>query len=103
AGGSRTAVLLRENSPIPNSKIAGLIQSNCADCTSSSFLFPYQNLRLYGEFENGVNAGGRIEQVYPLGTVALLILVMACINFINPATARAGTRGREVGIRNSIG
>ncbi|WP_026965803.1 ABC transporter permease [Algoriphagus terrigena] len=103
AGGSRTAVLLRENSPIPNSKIAGLIQSNCADCTSRSFLFPYQNLRLHGEFENGVNAGGRIEQVYLFGTVALLILVMACINFINLATARAGTRGREVGIRKSIG
>ncbi len=103
AGGSRTAVLLRENSQIPNPKIAGLIQSNCADCTASAFLFPYQELRLHGEFENGVNIGGRIEQVYLFAFVALLILAMACINFINLATARSGTRGREVGIRKSIG
>lgn len=103
AGGSRTAVLLRENSPVPNPKIAGLIQSNCADCTSSAFLFPYQKLRLHGEFENGVNMGGKIDQVYLFGFVALLILAMACINFINLATARSGSRGREVGIRKSIG
>lgn len=103
AGGSRTAVLLAENSENPDSKISGLIRSNCAECTSVPFLFPYQKLRLQGEFENGVNAGGRIQQVYLFGAVALLILLMACINFINLATARAGTRGREVGIRKSIG
>lgn len=103
AGGSRTAVLLGENSENPNSKVAGLIKTNCPGCTSVPFLFPYQNLRLYGEFENGVNAGGRIQQIYLFGVVALLILLMACINFINLATARAGTRGREVGIRKSIG
>ncbi|WP_241265151.1 ABC transporter permease [Algoriphagus aestuariicola] len=103
AGGSRTAVLIRENSEIPNPKIAGLIQNHCAECTSSPFLFPYQKHRLYGEFENGVNAGGRIEQVYLFGFVALLILVMACINFINLATARSGSRGKEVGIRKAIG
>lgn len=103
AGGSRTAVLIRENSQIPNSKIANLIQSNCVDCSGSPFLFPFQKLRLYGEFENGGNTGGRIQQVYLFGTVALLILIMACINFINLATARSDTRGREVGIRKSIG
>lgn len=103
SGGSRTAVLLRENSPNPNSKIAGLIRAHCAECSSVPFLFPYQKLRLHGSFENGVNVGGRIQQVYLFGAVALLILVMACINFINLATARAGTRGREVGIRKSVG
>jgi ABC-type antimicrobial peptide transport system permease subunit len=103
SGGSRTAVLLRENSSNPNSKISDLIQANCAECTSIPFLFPYQKLRLHGEFENGVNVGGRIQQVYLFGAVALLILVMACINFINLATARSGTRGREVGVRKSFG
>ncbi|MBN7812570.1 ABC transporter permease [Algoriphagus sp. H41] len=103
AGGSRTAVLLRENSQLPNAKLSGLIQANCSECSSTAFLYPYAKLRLEGRFENGVNAGGRIEQVYLFGFVALLILVMACINFINLATARSGTRGREVGIRKSIG
>jgi putative ABC transport system permease protein len=103
AGGSRTAVLLRENAQIPNTKITGLIRNNCVDCTANLFLFPYQKLHLHGEFENGVNVGGKIEQVYLFGFVALLILVMACINFINLATARSGSRGREVGIRKAIG
>ncbi|GAA0878281.1 ABC transporter permease [Algoriphagus jejuensis] len=103
AGGSRTAVLLRENSQIPNQKIAGLIQNNCSECENVPFLFPYQKLRLHGEFENGMNVGGRIQQVYLFGAVALLILLMACINFINLATARSGTRGREVGVRKSFG
>ncbi|OOG77874.1 ABC transporter permease [Algoriphagus sp. A40] len=103
AGGSRTAVLLGENNPNPDSKIAGLIKSNCAECTGIPFLFPYEKVRLHGEFENGLSVGGRIQQVYLFGAVALLILLMACINFINLATARAGTRGREVGIRKSIG
>jgi putative ABC transport system permease protein len=103
SGGSRTAVLLREGSEIPNQKLAGLIAANCDVCTSTPFLYPYQELRLHGEFENGVNVGGRIQQIYLFGAVALLILVMACINFINLATARSGTRGREVGIRKAIG
>lgn len=103
SGASRTTVLLNENAEIPDTKIADLIQKNCSDCTSRPFLFPYHQLRLYGEFENGKNIGGRIQQIYLFGTVAILILMMACINFINLATARSGTRGKEVGIRKSIG
>jgi ABC-type antimicrobial peptide transport system permease subunit len=103
AGGSQTAVLLAENSPNPDSKIAGLIKANCAECSNVPFLFPYENLRLYGKFENGVNAGGRVEQIFLFGGVALLILLMACINFINLATVRAVARSREVGVRKSMG
>jgi ABC-type antimicrobial peptide transport system permease subunit len=58
---------------------------------------------LYNEFENGKSAGGRIQQIYLFGAVAILILVMACINFTNLSTARATSRSREVGIRKSIG
>ncbi|MFC5624742.1 ABC transporter permease [Algoriphagus winogradskyi] len=103
SGGSRTTVLLSENSEIPTDKIANLIQKNCTECTSQPFLYPYHKLRLHGEFENGVNIGGRIQQIYLFGIVAIVILIMACINFINLATARSGSRGREVGIRKSIG
>ncbi|MBN3583289.1 ABC transporter permease [Algoriphagus aestuarii] len=103
SGASRTTVLLNENAENPSDKIANLIQKNCSDCTSQPFLFPYHQLRLRGEFENGVSVGGKIQQIYLFGTIAMLILVMACINFINLATARSGSRGREVGIRKSIG
>ena len=103
SGASRTTVLLDENAENPSDKIGDLIQKNCSECTSRPFLYPYQKLRLQGEFENGVPAGGRIQQIYLFGAIAILILVMACINFINLATARSGSRGREVGIRKSIG
>jgi putative ABC transport system permease protein len=105
SGGTRTTVLLKSAAfaDRANQKIAGLIKNNCPDCTTSAFLFPYVKSRLYNEFENGKNAGGRIQQIYLFGAVAILILMMACINFTNLSTARATSRSREVGIRKSIG
>jgi len=105
SGGTRTTVLLRSSSAIDltNVKFADLIKKNCADCATTSFLFPYAKTRLYNEFKNGKNTGGSIQQLYLLGAVAVLILLMACINFTNLSTARATSRSREVGIRKSIG
>jgi putative ABC transport system permease protein len=103
SGGLRTAVMLKSNSGEANRKISGLIKKNCPDCTTDPFLFPYVKSRLYSDFENGINQGGRIQQVYLFGAVAILILVMACVNFMNLSTARSASRSREVGIRKSIG
>jgi putative ABC transport system permease protein len=105
SGGTRTTVLLKSSTfvDMANQKFADLIKSNCPDCATTPFLFPYVKSRLYNEFENGKNAGGRIQQIYLFGAVAILILVMACINFTNLSTARATSRSREVGIRKSIG
>ena len=105
SGGTRTTVLLKSSTFVDraNQKFADLIKNNCSDCSTAPFLFPYVKSRLYNEFENGKNAGGRIQQIYLFGTVAILILVMACINFTNLSTARAASRSREVGIRKSIG
>lgn len=105
SGGTRTTVLLKSSAfvDMANQKVADLIKNNCPDCTTTPFLFPYVKSRLYNEFENGKNTGGRIQQIYLFGAVAILILVMACINFTNLSTARATSRSREVGIRKSIG
>ncbi len=103
SGGSRTVVMLKSKSDEINYKLSNLIKKNCADCATTPFLFPYAKSRLYSNFENGINAGGRIQQVILFGAVAILILVMACINFMNLSTARSASRGREVGIRKSIG
>lgn len=105
SGGTRTTVLLKSSTfvDLANQKVADLIKSNCPDCATTPFLFPYVKSRLYNEFENGKNAGGRIQQIYLFGAVAILILVMASINFTNLSTARATSRSREVGIRKSIG
>ncbi|MVM38456.1 FtsX-like permease family protein [Spirosoma sp. HMF3257] len=67
------------------------------------FLQPYQEAYLYSNFKNGYQDGGRIEYVRLFGIVAVFILLIACINFMNLATARSVKRAREVGVRKVVG
>ncbi|GAB3494847.1 ABC transporter permease [Spirosoma knui] len=67
------------------------------------FLQPFQEAYLYSNFKNGYQDGGRIEYVRLFGIVAVVILLIACINFMNLATARSVKRAREVGVRKVIG
>ena len=67
------------------------------------FLNPMSNWHLFGEFKNGVIAGGRIQYVWLFGIIGLFVLLLACINFMNLSTARSEKRAKEVGIRKSIG
>jgi len=105
SGGSKTAVVLKSADvrDVASHKLSNLIKNNCDDCTTTPILFPYLDSRLYSEFDNGKSAGGRIQQVFLFGAIAVLILAMACINFMNLATARSANRSREVGVRKSIG
>jgi putative ABC transport system permease protein len=66
-------------------------------------LQPYAERYLRGNFKDGYIAGGRIEYVRLFSIVAVVILLIACINFMNLATARSAKRSREVGIRKVIG
>lgn len=59
--------------------------------------------RLYSNFENGKETGGRADYVQLFTAIAFFILLIACINFMNLATARSEKRIREVGIRKSMG
>lgn len=67
------------------------------------FLHPMKDWHLRSKFENGINVGGRIENVWLFGVIGSFILILACINFINLSTARSEKRAMEVGIRKSIG
>ncbi len=67
------------------------------------FLFPMKDWYLRADFENGIQSGGRIENVWLFGVIGLFILLLACINFVNLSTARSEKRATEVGIRKSIG
>lgn len=67
------------------------------------FLYPMERWRLYSNFENGVESGGRIETVSIFSIIAAIILLIACINFMNLSTARSEKRAREVGIRKTAG
>ncbi|RRB00016.1 ABC transporter permease [Larkinella rosea] len=67
------------------------------------FLQPESEAYLYSTFKNGQRDGGRIEYVRLFVVVAVFILFIACINFMNLATARSVKRAREVGVRKVVG
>lgn len=73
------------------------------DVVRELILHPMEQWRLYTQFENGKASGGMIDYVRGFTIIAFFILIMACINFMNLATARSQSRAREVGIRKSIG
>ncbi|MEX1238506.1 MAG: ABC transporter permease [Cyclobacteriaceae bacterium] len=63
----------------------------------------YSDRYLYDHYENGVQAGGKIEYVKLFSIIGLAILVIACINFMNLSTAKASRRVKEVGIKKVVG
>jgi putative ABC transport system permease protein len=66
-------------------------------------LWPMKDWHLYNNFTNGKQDGGAIKFVKLFSLIASIILLIACINFMNLATARAGQRAREVGVRKTLG
>ena len=72
--------------------------------TGHVFLFPMNQWRLYDQFDQGKQTGGgRIEYIRLFSTIAWIILLIACINFMNLATARSEKRSKEVGVRKVLG
>ncbi|HEV2478436.1 MAG TPA: ABC transporter permease [Puia sp.] len=67
------------------------------------FLHPVKYWHLYSTFRNGRIAGGFIDYVRMFSIIGVLVLIIACINFINLSTARSEKRAREVGIRKVMG
>ncbi|HLY69629.1 MAG TPA: ABC transporter permease [Puia sp.] len=64
---------------------------------------PYQEKYLHSTFKNGYIDGGRIEYVRFFTIIALFLLLIACINFMNLATAQSAKRAKEVGLRKVVG
>ncbi|MCX2740411.1 ABC transporter permease [Pontibacter anaerobius] len=86
-----------------NQKITGFIKQKLPTSNVSLLIRPYSDRYLYGTYENGVQAGGRIAYVRLFSIVAVFILLIACINFMNLSTAKASRRIKEVGIKKSLG
>ncbi|MEM9858105.1 MAG: ABC transporter permease [Bacteroidota bacterium] len=105
SNGPRTFVILNEgvDAKVVSDKIADFVTEKGQQNNVTLFLDQYSNRYLYGRFENGKRAGGRIEYVRLFGAIAIFILIIACINFMNLSTARASRRAKEVGIKKSIG
>lgn len=85
------------------SKMEDLIGKEHPEWIGDMFVEKYADRYLYNRWENGVRAGGRIDYVVLFSTIALFILIIACINFMNLTTARASKRSKEIGIKKSIG
>jgi ABC-type antimicrobial peptide transport system permease subunit len=88
-----------------NAKLSGLIAKyNPQNKENKLFLYQFSKQHLYGEFKNGVSTGGGvIEYVRLFMFLAIGILLIACINFMNLSTARSENRAREVGVRKVVG
>lgn len=103
--GPATFAVLREGSDAEavSRKIKDFVKARNDESNVSLFLQPFSNRYLHSTFENGVLTGGRIEYVKLFSIIAVFILVIACINFMNLSTARATRKAKEVGIKKSIG
>ncbi|PSL48017.1 FtsX-like permease family protein [Chitinophaga niastensis] len=91
------------NIDLLNNKMKGFVQQKDKDAASSLFLTRFSDRYLHGNYENGVQAGGRITYVKLFSIIAILILMIACINFMNLSTAKASRRMKEIGIKKVMG
>lgn len=100
-----TFIKLKDNSTFASTDAAlrKLIASKERVYKLEAFLSPFSKSHLYSEYENGKLVGGRIDQVKLFLFLAICVLFIACINYMNLSTARSEKRAREVGVRKALG
>ena len=103
--GPEVFMVLKEGTAIEQfkNKISGMIGVRQENTTRTLTVVPYSDHYLYGNYENGKQAGGRIEYVRMFSIIALIILIIASINFMNLSTAKASRRLKEIGIKKAVG
>ncbi len=101
----RTYAILKPNTDLVefNAKIKNFLKTKNEHFTETYFAQVYAEQYLHGNYENGTVAGGRIQYVLLFSIIAILILIIACVNFVNMSTAKASTRLREIGVKKSVG
>ncbi len=103
--GPRAYVLLAPGVSLDkvNAKLKNYTKTKHKDSNVELFLQNYGDSYLHSNWEGGKLIGGRIDYVKIFAIVAIIILMIACINFMNLATARSLKRAREIGVRKVIG
>jgi putative ABC transport system permease protein len=103
----QTFVLLKGGTDVEqfNKKIAELVRTKTEGEANhrTPFIARYADSYMFGKYENGKQAGGRIEYVRLFSIIAIFIVLIACINFMNLSTARASRRIKEVGMKKAVG
>jgi ABC-type antimicrobial peptide transport system permease subunit len=101
-----TYVMIKPGTDIAqlNNKLSKLLsQKSKHNQHRTLFLKQYADNYLHGQYENGKESGGRIEYVILFSTIAIFILLIACINFMNLSTAQTLRKAKETGIKKVIG
>jgi len=103
--GPFTYLVLKKGTDINtfSEKISDYISTKTESTHRKLFMASYSKSYLYDMNDNGILGGGRIEYVRLFSIIAIFILVIACINFMNLATSRASRRMKEVGIKKAVG
>ena len=103
--GPHNFVLLKKGTDIKafNKKISGVIAANYDDTTRSLFAAKFSDNYLLNSFDHGSQVGSKLIYVRLFTLIAIFILVIACINFMNLSTAKASRRMKEVGIKKVVG
>jgi predicted permease len=103
--GPHNFMLLKKGADINsfNSRVAGIIRRNFSDTSRGVVALPFTDTYLQNTFTHGARVGGKIEYVRLFSIIAIFILTIACINFMNLSTAKASRRLKEVGIKKVVG
>ena len=104
--GYATYVLLQKDTSLKelNHKIKDYIQKHAPESKDLLYLQPLKDIHLYStHIQFGIEGQGNIKYVYIFSVVALFVLIIACINFMNLATARSSNRAKEVDLRKVVG
>jgi len=104
ANWARTFVELQPNADVAaiNKQLKHFLAGKSKSSTEC-FLFAMNDWNLHDSFTNGKMDGGRIQYVKLFSFIAWIILLIACINFMNLSTARSEQRAKEVGVRKVMG
>lgn len=86
-----------------NAKLTRLLQQKTGDKHQELFAFSLEDVWLRNAFRDGKSVGGRIDMLKLASALGFIVLLIACINFMNMATARGEKRSREVGVRKTLG
>ena len=100
-----TFVKLKQGADVhaADKKVRTIMPAKTGDDEVEAILFAATDWHLRSEFDDGKIIGGRIEYVRLFSLIALIILAIACINFMNLATAQSEKRANEVGMRKTLG
>ena len=104
-GGTHAHLVLKEGVDLDefNAKIKDFLGTKIQNSKATLFAQKYSEKYLYGQYENGFPVAGRMVYVRIFSLVAIFVLIVACINYMNLSTAQAARRIKEIGVKKAIG